>query len=225
MNKFYILILALANFIAAKYDSLPVCRKNDTAFVFDFHGVIAKVKPGKAIKGFATNKRKGRFVKRLFKWEKGLSIEAAFLDRNDNVLGDDIKTLNPFVIDEKVISIARNLKEKGYAVFLCSDIGEKMFEYFKNKRPDLFGENGLFYCCWTSSKANGYVDKKNPKAFELCKKMIKDWASKNNRIFTNFVMIDDTTAKLDAASQAGFKCYKFKKSKKLNCAISQALTI
>jgi FMN phosphatase YigB (HAD superfamily) len=189
-------------------------NKLETAIVFDFHGVIAKISSSKAIKGFVKNKNKCKFFKKLFKRKKHLSVEEAFVDKNGNISIDDVRTLNPYVIDEDVIKVIRDLKAKGYPVFLCSNIGEKMFEVYKNQRPDLFGPNGLFCDCWVSSKDNGYINKKDPKAFESCKSMIQDWASTNAKTLINFIMVDDDTRHLDVASYAGFKGYSFKDAKK-----------
>lgn len=225
MNKFYLLILAFANFVAAKYDSLPVCRKNDTAFVFDLHGVVLEMKKGKAIKGFLKNKNKGKFLKKLSKRKSGRSIEEAFIKKDGTVSEDDIRTLNPFVLNKNTVEIIKSLRRKGFAVFLCSNIGIQSFEVLKKEYPEVFGKSGLFCDCWVSSPANGYISKNSPKAFSLCKDMVLNWASNNNKSFRNIVMIDDSSHKLQAAEQVGFKCYKFKKAKKLNCAISQALAI
>jgi histidinol phosphatase-like enzyme len=207
------------------YKTISVCNSENTAIVFDFHGVVVKKKTGRSISGFFKNKNKIKFLKKLKNRKKGISKEKAFLDKNGEISSDDVRTLNPYVIDEDVIKVVRDLKTKGYPVFLCSNIGEKMFEIYKNQRPDLFGPNGLFYDCWVSGKDNGYVDKSNPKAFELCKKMIKDWASKNGKNLTKFVMVDDSKDKLRIASNVGFSGYKFKKAQKLKCALVQAKTL
>lgn len=190
-----------------------------TVVVFDFHGVIAKPRAGKAIKGFFKNKKKSRFIGKLLKKEKGVAYEKAFLNKDGQLSKDDRRTLNPHTIDEEVVQIARDIKAKGYPVFLCTDMGEDSFNYFKDKRPDLFGEDGLFCACWCSGRDNCYVCKKEPKAFELCKNMIKNWAKKNQVLEpTSFVMIDDSSSKLDAARINGFSCYKFKNNIKRSAA-------
>lgn len=229
MNKLLsvsVLSIVLFGSVDAKikpYKNIPACNPNDTAIVFDFHGVLAKVHAGKAIKGISKNPKKIKFLKKLSRWKKGRSVETAFLDKHGNVSEADIRTLNPFKIDEEVVKIVRNLKVKGYTVFLCSDIGEKMFNYFRQKHPELFGPNGLFSDCWVSTEENGYLDKKDPRAFESCKKMIQNWSSKNGKKFTKLVMIDDTKGKLKAASKVGFNGFKFKKAKQLHCALAQAM--
>ena len=141
------------------------CINSQTAFVFDFHGVVAEFKLTKAIQGFFKNSHKAKFLKKLLNQKKGHSIEEAFLDEQGYISKEDISTLNPYVINQDLIETIKQLKNSGYPVFLCSNIGEKMFEAYQEKYPNLFGEDGLFCGCWHGTKENNYINKNNPRAF------------------------------------------------------------
>lgn len=229
MNKLLsvsILSIVLFGSVDAKiksYKNIPSCSPSNTAIVFDFQGVIAKIKPLSATKAVFKHPNLFKFIGNVCKWKSGYSVEKAFVENGQKLSTEDAEILNPYEIDKEVVDIAKDLKRRGFSIFLCTDIGKEMLDLVASKHPDIIGSNGIFCSCWVSSKDNGYVYKKDPKAFKYCKDMIQKWANENKKQFTKFIIIDDTKGKLDAASKVGFDGFKFSKAKELKCALVQAI--
>lgn len=201
---------------------------DNTAFVFDLHDVLFNLDSAQARTAFFNSNHKWNIVKNLIKYgfnkvfsqhneDPYLSIEYAF--KNKKSFGDALKLLNAHVPIEETFELVKALKEKGYHVYICSNIGERSLDYLKTKYPTHFA---LFNGCRVCTAANKYVTKKSPKAFAECKQMILADKSTIN----NILIIDDSAAKIKVAeSVEGFVGIQFTSSSALKTLLSTFITV
>jgi len=200
-NLFLLLSIGIAN---AAQIQVPMTPEN-TVFVFDLHGVVLELAPQKPFKPFLKLNNKLGFIKKVFKYfnNKGKkSIEGVMLEDQadlDNQIALDI--CNPHRPIYGTVEILKQLKDMGYQIFGCSNIGEYSYKYMCTKYPIAF-EN--FTDCYTSKLINNYCKKNNPLAFQETVKMIH-----GHSVFTPtyIIFVDDTRANLELATQVDSRFY------------------
>jgi len=100
------------------------------------------------------------------------------------------RVANSFDVDPVTQSVIENLKQKGYQVYLFSNIGSRIFEDMKTIYPWL---DKLFDGHMTSAKQDGYLKKPNKHYYKLfCDRFLSD----NDKFI---IFIDDHLYNLKSA--------------------------
>jgi HAD superfamily hydrolase (TIGR01509 family) len=103
------------------------------------------------------------------------------------------------------LNIIKELKQRGYKIYLLSNIGQVMFDQFKQQCPEIFSSFDDFF---VSSPANGYIHKPDPRMFELFLQHFGFDAQ-------NVIFIDDKIANIQTASALGMQALLFLSPEKL----------
>lgn len=110
--------------------------------------------------------------------------------------------------ENPMINLVKILKQKGFKVFLLSNIGADTFEDFKTRFRCI---DGLFDGIYTPSRANNYSYKPMLKFYEGFKDYIRSVGYENKQI----LFIDDIERNVVAATQVGIAGIHFKGHKSL----------
>ena len=182
-------------------------RPDNTAFVFDFHDVLAERKTSIAAGVFFKEmslREKGRFLSRLAWFGKnritksdkaGLMPEHSFVDDNDNSEYKDksIKLFNCFGPSKEGIALIKKLKSLGYTIYICSNIGEESLQYLADKHIEFKELLDLVDGVQQPTKENGFINKKDQQTYkEISVKVSAE----------NIILIDDSAKKLKVAKTA-----------------------
>lgn len=147
-------------------------------------------------------------VKRYFYDEEGndQTFEAFALKErgsNLNYRKQAIRILNPHVSKPDTVELIKRLKQQGYNIFGCSNIGFDSLVHMQNELPDTFADISAWR---TANPQTGFRKKKDPQAHAfgetkdlIAKKLGKDVGS------MKVVMVDDKRENLEQAKeQANF---------------------
>jgi len=103
-----------------------------------------------------------------------------------------------WIPDEEVFNMVRELKQKGYKQYICSNIPEQSYKILSEKYPDHFGLfNGEFVT------GPGTTRKPNPEFF-------KQFLKKFNLKAEEVLFIDDKKKNCQSARKLGMKAFVFK---------------
>ena len=188
----------------------------NTVIVFDIHDVITEIAPQKIWPAFWELSHKGAFLGKAFKYffknkKKQRSIEELMLtnqiDRDNKAT---IALINPHIPIPETTAILRKLKNTDYQIYGCSNIGQASFEFMQQQYPTTFK---LMTACRTSNKANRYMKKTNPLAYQETIKMIETHFPQVQHI----VFVDNKIENLKLATQVDQRFYGilFKNPKQL----------
>lgn len=146
---------------------------------------------------------------KLFGWPAHPSIEyyacntQQSLDQQFSV----VRLISPFVFNNTMHQFYKNC---GRLVFVCSNIGPFSYEFMRRGEPEKFK---VFAACQCATQEDGYMQKDNPKFFELLvDKIVAQLGYKPEAI----LMIDDSQKNLATGKavieRCGIKtyCYHFK---------------
>lgn len=234
--KSLILLLASVFLITTAYGSvrknkLPIntqtqiapvdINPSNTIFVFDLHGPVLELVPQKAWEPFCKLKNKtnffGKLLKYFFKNSKSKkSIEGIMLaDQTDADNANNLAIINPHVPVAGTAEILKKLKNLGYQVYGCSNIGEQSYQYISAKFPEIFNN---FTACYTSTAANNHLTKNSPLFFKDAVKFLEQHTGFQP---VNIIFIDDTPANLKLAREADKRFYNiyFKNPKQLRLSL------
>lgn len=113
---------------------------------------------------------------------------------------DNLKYMLPPKID--MIEYHKTLKQKGYKIYLCSNITEDTYNYIKDNFEIIqTSDGGVFSCFENISKPN----------IEIYYNLINKYEIN----VTETIFIDDTSANIDTANRIGLKTILFKDIKQL----------
>jgi len=123
-----------------------------------------------------------------------------------------INVANMFVLDEGTVKIVRELKARGFKVFLFSNIGEQFWSAMHARLGAVLDElfsDGL----WIATPAKNYLAKPDPKAFQDFLDMIAAESDQASAVF----FVDDSRKNVCAAEAASarFLGYTFVNSHEL----------
>jgi len=169
----------------------------ESIIIFDLHGVLFKHDYAKMIRTFAQSPQKWLLLRGIFSpcliWDvlKLLyrrPIPESFFMHLAHTYKDIDKAL-PLLIriancqkrNEPMIAMAKELKQKGYALGIISNIGEHIFDDLAPEHTDLFD---LFDTVTVASAESNYASKPNPTIYKLFLQNITDDTKK-------MVFIDD----------------------------------
>ncbi len=107
---------------------------------------------------------------------------------------DNLKYMLP--PKQEMIEYYKSLKQRGYKIYLCSNITECTYSYIKdNFEIILIADGGVFSCFENISKPN----------IEIYQKLIKKYQINVNES----IFIDDTNKNIISANEIGFKTVLF----------------
>jgi len=132
-------------------------------------------------------------------------------DQADADNANSLAIINPHVPVAGTSEILKSLKNLGYQIYGCSNIGEQSYKYVSDKFPEVF--NNLT-ACHTSQLKHNYLTKNNPLFFEQAVKLFEQY---NSFKPVHIIFVDDTRANLKLAAQADSRFYNiyFKNPKQL----------
>ncbi len=121
----------------------------------------------------------------------------------DQLIGHypDFKPFLPTIVEainaqkpiEGTIRIIEQLKQRGFKIYLLSNIGDQVLKNMMQKFPDIFSNfHDFFYC----SPEYGYIRKPNPKYYQF-------FLKKFNLKPENVIFVDDLLKNIDAADRIG----------------------
>lgn len=185
-----------------------------TVFVFDLHDVLFDLSTKNKLKGFFGCTEKMRVLKARKQHKEYLQsctnpedpmlcFEYVMKKDDGSINQSTLAMMNGHEPIDESIALLRRLKKNGYKLFLCSNIGERSYDYLVNKYKEIFS---LFDGKRICTHENNYVTKASPKAFEECKKIIE---SVLDQPVKHIVMIDDCADKLANAEKAAMITIKF----------------
>lgn len=176
----------------------------NAAFVFDIHDVIVKFSLPEALAAVSKMSWKNQlhFAKKTWQYFRnnknpkrafeGVALEDKAHDQE--YLQQAIAVMNPHVPNPETVAILQELKVQGYNLYGCSNIGERSYNYLKNKYPEAFKD---IIACRTSNKSNNYCKKSDPKAYQE----ILDLIAKSGKVYEHLIFVDDKQSNLTLASQ------------------------
>lgn len=115
---------------------------------------------------------------------------------------------------QEVFSVVRQLKNKGYSLYIASNIGQTLFNDLATKFPK---ELGLFDGAFVSSAANGFVRKPNPAYFVQFKAFLAQHGQSHKQI----VFIDDSIKNVTVASKQSITGIVYTTGKELTCSFKK----
>ncbi len=98
-------------------------------------------------------------------------------------------------VDRKVLSIAKELRAKGYKLYILSNIGKETFEQLKHENQDVIS---LFDGVYVAVPANNYAHKPQRIFYEGFKHYLNHEGHHNKHV----LLIDDSIAKIKGAARA-----------------------
>lgn len=185
---------------------------DNTAVVLDFHDVLAKRNLNIAFKAFGsmTISEKCKFLGRLAWFVKnritkkdkcGLIPDYAFIDPKDSESYKEkaLRLVNPFEPEPDRLKIVSDLKDKGFDVWVCSNIGDDSLDLLKEQYAEfkqLFEQDvkGV----QNPNQDNGYINKKDANTYTSLRDRIK--ADRSG--LQNMILVDDNVKKLAIAKKA-----------------------
>jgi len=182
-----------------------------TVLAFDLHGVLFKPNYGKIISILFKSGKTWTLLKNLFKpafWcdikalKKQHIISEQYIDelikkypKLLSLESTGIEIINAQDPIKSTITILKNLKTKGYKLYLISNIGPKSLKILKKRHNKIIS---LFDGFATPTKANGYLRKPNIQAF-------KSFIEQNKLQNKQIIFIDDKKKHLKPAQNAGIQ--------------------
>lgn len=115
------------------------------------------------------------------------------------------KLINAQVPIKPTVKILKKLKNKGYKLYILSNIGEKSLMYIEERHPEVFK---MFDGIYTSSDKDGYIKKPQP---EIYQKYLDRFGQNPDKL----IFIDDKKSNLSAAKKFGIDTIHFTSAKKL----------
>ena len=109
------------------------------------------------------------------------------------------------------VKILKQLKKKGYKLYILSNIGEKSLKCIEERHPDVFK---LFDGIYTASDRDGYIKKPQP---EIYKRYLDKFGQNPNEL----IFIDDKKSNLTAAKKFGIDTIHFTSAKNLFKVLSK----
>jgi FMN phosphatase YigB (HAD superfamily) len=194
--------------------SLSNVSPDSVVFAFDLHNVVVKPDIIQMLKVAFRELHKISFFTLInprvwYNIIKYGAVPEQLVDRLGRKYNDDgftkeflIKVINNQVLDKQMFDLIKALKEKGYSVFLASNIWKSMLEDLLKQIPDL---NDIFDGYFIPSKENNHIQKPNIKYYQEFKKYLIDHDLHNRQI----IFIDNEEENLKTAKKEGFYTIKF----------------
>lgn len=195
----------------------PITPEN-TIFAFDFHDVIT------TSKGWPKWRTRTRILwdcpyrNTLFKYAPSLLYTLLSIRKQLNVAEQAFKEVidmypelalckqtfldiaNAQRPNKKTQAIMKQLSEKGFKLYLFSNIGEETFEDLRTRHPDLlFHLNGFCYV----KASTGYISKPDPR-------MYQQFNNECNKEGKQVIFVDDLLRNIRAGCDAGMISILFK---------------
>ena len=187
-----------------------------TILAIDLHGVLFKHDYKRMFKAYWQSKHKLTLILALINpllWINAIRLACQHAVAEQFLIGlaDKHHRLKPFVPlgihianqqkpIKKVVTMLKDLKNKGYTLHLFSNIGSIVFEDIRKNFPDIFQ---LFDSFILPSRSNNYLRKPSPVAFTT-------YLRENNKKNKKVVLIDDKIKNIRQAKYHGIKGILFK---------------
>ena len=190
-------------------------KPQDTVLAIDLHGVLFTHDYKKMFGTFFQSNNKLKLILALI--NPSLWLDVIRLIHKDAVaeqflvgLANKHHRLKPFVPlgiqianqqkpNQPFIKLLKQLKQRGYKLYLFSNIGSIIFDDLLKKFPELFN---LFESFTLPSKANGYIRKPTTQAF-------KRYLQTNNLTNKKIILIDDKRKNIEAAKKLDLQAIFF----------------
>ena len=121
------------------------------------------------------------------------------------------KLINAQVPIKPTVKILEDLKNKGYKLYILSNIGEKSLKYIEGMHPEVFT---LFDGIYTANDRDKYIKKPQPKIYQ-------NYLDKFNQDPSKLIFIDDKKSNLTAAEKFGMQTIHFTSAKNLFKVLSK----
>lgn len=196
-------------------------KPNEHIFVFDVHGVLFKLSIIEIIKitlkdpsslWIITMMMRPMLCVNLFRSQLngGVAEEIIFNVAKEKpnlawFVPKAFKLINAQTPIKRTIEVVRKLKEKGYKLYILSNIGEKSLNHIKANHKEVFG---LFDGIYTSTDKDGYIKKPSPEIY-------KKYLDKFGQNPCQLIFVDDKQSNLNVARDLNFNTIHFTSSKKL----------
>lgn len=203
-------------------------KPDQVVFAFDFHDVIVKNRPSRMISSAwnlfwrAKNKKQltGLILNPRF-WSDVRKIKKE-VDVSDHMLHKvaqkypalkphlhqcvELTTLHKPIAES--VALLKELKGRGYKLYLASNIGPDSFEIMRKKHPEIFS---YFEDCYIATGTNG---KKPDRGYYVG---LKEFLNARGHINKRVIFIDDKIKNIDGALKArvGIDAIRFKSTKGL----------
>lgn len=194
---------------------------NEHIFVFDVHGVLFKLSIIEIIKitlkdpsslWIITMMMRPMLCVNLFRSQLngGVAEEIIFNVAKEKpklawFVPKAFKLINAQTPIKNTIDVVKQLKQKGYKLYILSNIGEKSLNHIKETHKEIFN---LFDGVYTSTDKDGYIKKPSPEIY-------KKYLDKFNQNPSQLIFVDDKKSNLNAAKDFNFNTIHFTSSKKL----------
>lgn len=180
--------------------------------IFDFGKVIANFDENEVYKDYTSNETDSEYIHKLFEkkevWkdmDKGVSIEKIkkkLLKRINPRLEKPITNIlknwiNYLEIDEEMVNYIIYLKEKGFNIYLLSNISKQFYD-IRDKYIVFFSKFNYLYI----SSDRGYIKPTYMVYFDFLKI--------NGLKAEDCAFIDDNQTNLETAKELGFTTFQFK---------------
>lgn len=212
MKSYYLfLITALNIFVCAK--AAQEFFPSNTVVVFDLNDVLVKKDTQEITKKVAkllTRPSFWRYVFSPFFWNKLIKYakdkhckESVFIEliKDYPKLADFEEEYISLSTSHKIIpmslDIVKELKSKGYNLYIFSNMGIKSMHAMSKKYPELFNLFNGYYC---PCQENNYNSKPRPEFYT----QFKDYLKENGESDKKIIFIDDRNRNIEAAEKAGF---------------------
>lgn len=195
--------------------SYSIKISKDTIFVFDIHGVIVKFQTIEAIKKIISAPCKLQLIslifhpvhiiKSLYSLYKGGVVEEVLIKSAQKypklqcLVPTGLEVINSQTPIQQTIDILNELKEKGYKLYILSNIGENSIEMLRKKFPDIFSK---FEIIISATEKDNYIKKPSIESFN---KLIKA----SGQEISKFILIDDKPTNILAARSHGLQSILF----------------
>lgn len=196
----------------------------NTLIAFDLHDVIFQKSPTQILRELLAMRKKGTIVKVMLnpyfwnyirKLKKQTNVAEDLFRRlvlkYPQITGFEaefIKLSNAQKLKPKTVSLIKRLKDRGYQLFVLSNIAERTFDELKDKFPELFS---YFDDALVVSADDNYLHKPHPAYYDKFKMKLQTLGYSDKHI----LFIDDLKHNIQAAAEAGMSGIQFKSAKRL----------
>ncbi len=202
---------------------------DSTVIVFDLHNVVFKKQTRKIIISCLKLIPRGtwKYTFNPALWYRVYRLKAVshvaediFLKMTAHYPGlapfrdDFIRLTNNQKPIKHVVDIIKSLKQRGYRLFILSNIGKETFELLAQQYPEI---SNHFDGAFTSTPESNYLHKPHPHFYEQFKQYLQQAGHADKQI----LFIDDLKKNLVAAARCNIAGVQFTSSKRLEKAFKK----
>lgn len=181
--------------------------------IFDIGNVILYFNWEEYINNFTNNTAEKEFIEKYCyytpEWHDGALLDIGYLEREEaiktqmdrsNHQNDELLVnfwndfVSHYIIDDRVVSLIKNIKEKGYNVYLLSNFSKDVHEYFNDH--DLF------------KVVDGYILSYQVHKIKPYDGIYYELRDKYNIDFNESIFIDNNQDNVDNGNKLGLKSIK-----------------